>query len=275
MRRLLLAALLSMGAACAAPAAALAHTETASSGSVTAALSYDGAAASGFTNLRLSIRRGAATAYDRPVSATSCGNACLPDGMGRVPSVTVADLDRDGEPEVLLDLYTGGAHCCSLTQVFSWDAAAGFYRPAEHLWGDPGYRLTDIDRDGRPELESADDRFAYRFQSYAFSGLPVQVWHYDHGRFLDATRAFPALVRADARHWLHAFQHYGPRGLGAGYLAAWAADESLLGKRKLVAATLARALARGELRASPGQPAAGARFVRSLTGFLRRTGYLR
>ena len=29
--------------------------------------------------------------------------------------VTVRDLDGDGEPEVLVDLYSGGAHCCTYT----------------------------------------------------------------------------------------------------------------------------------------------------------------
>src|SRR5262245_46897289 len=33
------------------------------------------------------------------------------------PSARVRDLDADGEPEVFLDTYTGGAHCCSVTHV--------------------------------------------------------------------------------------------------------------------------------------------------------------
>ena len=35
--------------------------------------------------------------------------------------LTVRDLDGDGEPEVLVDLYTGGAHCCFYTVILRFD----------------------------------------------------------------------------------------------------------------------------------------------------------
>ena len=60
----------------------------------------------------------------------------------------VVDLDADGEPEVLVDAYTGGAHCCALTEILRFDGAA--YAPAETTWGNFGYALKDLDGDGPP-----------------------------------------------------------------------------------------------------------------------------
>jgi hypothetical protein len=180
------------------------------------------------------------------------------------------DLDADGEPEVLLDLYTGGAHCCFVSQVFSWDAATSTYRKAERNWGDPAYSLADLDHNGRVELKSADDRFAFTFAPYAFSGLPIQIWRYDHGTFVDVTRRYRALIAADARKWLRQFDHWAGQGEGRGFLAAWAADEERLGHGTLVARKLSRALRAGQLR---GGPPSAPRYVSDLKRFLRRHGY--
>src|SRR5712691_5346949 len=57
-------------------------------------------------------------------------------------------------------------------------------------WGNAGYRLVDLDHDGRPEFRSGDDRFAYAFTAFAASAWPVRIWHFDHGRMRDVTRAF-------------------------------------------------------------------------------------
>ena len=250
--------------------AALARTETASSGAVSAQLSYDNNAQHGFSNLRLSITRANSTAYSQPVSSGACAGLCSPAGFASKPSVRALDLDADGEPEVLLDLYSGGAHCCFISQVFSWDAATATYRKVERNWGDPGYRLADLDHNGRVELTSADDRFAFAFAAFAFSGLPIQIWRYDHGAFVDVTGRYRALIAADARRWLRQFDHWAPQGEGRGFLAAWAADEERLGHGPLVARRLARALRAGQLRGGP--PSASA-YVSALKRFLRRHGY--
>jgi hypothetical protein len=62
-----------------------------------------------------------------------------------------------------------------------------------------------------------------------------------------------------------------------GVLAAWAADEELLGRDRAVRSTLAAALARGELKAQnvtdlPRNPSA---YVAALLRFLASAGYRR
>jgi hypothetical protein len=260
--------MLGIVAVAAAPAAAT--TQSASSGSVTATFSFSGSVAP-FSSLRLAISRSGVTVYDQTVSSKACSSLCWPASATSPPSVRVVDLDREGEPEVVLDLYTGGAHCCSVTQVFRWNPGRGTYDRSERNWGDPGATLSDLRHDGRVEFKSADDRFAFTFAPFAYSGLPVQIWRYDAGRFIDITRSFPASVAADAKQWLKRYDRNRKARLGLGFLAAWAADEQLLGKRGLVTSTLNHELRRGHLTGLPGWTS-GRRYVRRLLKFLRHAG---
>jgi hypothetical protein len=154
-------------------------------------------------------------------------------------SIHARDLDADGEPEVVLDLYTGGAHCCFRTQIFTY-SAPGYARAAVHDWGNATARLKDVDRDGTAEVKSADGRFAYAFTSYAFSALPVRILRWRDDRLFDATQAFRHAVRKDARHWMRQYRHASidPRGV----LAAWAADRYRLGHRAAARRFLRRAV---------------------------------
>jgi hypothetical protein len=51
---------------------------------------------------------------------------------------------------VLVDAYSGGAHCCALTEIASFNGTG--YGVVESYWGNTGYALRDLDGDGRPEL---------------------------------------------------------------------------------------------------------------------------
>ena len=139
------------------------------------------------------------------------------------------DLDGDGEPEVLVDVSTGGAHCCAVSWVLRWDGAT--YAAVAHNWGDAAYRLQDVDGDGAPEFRSADTRFAYAFTAYAFSGFPVMTLAYRQGVFRDVTRRHEALVRQDARRQMREYRKRRSGRFSLGVLAAWTADQYLLGKR--------------------------------------------
>ena len=185
----------------------------------------------------------------------------------------VADIERDGSPDVILSLYSGGAHCCFITQVYRYDRAVSTYALSQRDFGDAGARLRTLG--GTPVFVSADDRFAYTFAPFAFSGLPLQIWSFAGGHFTDVTGRFRGMVGADARRWYRAFAANSAQGLGLGFIAAWAADEDLLGHRTLVARTLSAQLRAGRLRSSDGISKSGAAFVSALQRFLRRTGYAR
>lgn len=268
-----------LAAACGAAPAGAASTPSASGvsaheGAVEATLTWSGSGeglepASG---LSLAITRGGQQAYLAPVTSQACLTECgIERGDGG--PLLVSDLEGNGQPNVIVELYTGGAHCCSVLQIFTYDTGVMAYRPIERNFGDPGARVADVAGDGHLELESADDRFAYEFAPYAYSGLPLQVWSLREGRLVDTTSSFPKALAADAARCFTGFVRARSQGYGNGLIAAWAADEYRLGRRALVSRTLAREAARGNLRSREHYGPAGAAFVAKLKRFLKSNGY--
>jgi hypothetical protein len=199
-------------------------------GAVTATLEWD-KADFGIANPRLHVDR-AGVRYDLTI-ADICGEGCIvvPDDGTGDPSATsmvkVADLDADGEPEVLVDTFSGGAHCCLTARLLTWDGTG--YTPKDLSYGDVGYALRDADGDGRPELVGFDPRFSAAFTAFAGSGFPAQVLRVDHGAVTDVTRRFPAVVKADAKTHLGELRAAKRTDDVRGVLAAYVADQYLLG----------------------------------------------
>jgi len=146
-----------------------------------------------------------------------------------------------------------------------------------HTWGNVDYSVADINRDGRPELVSADDRFAYVFTSFAGSLFPIGIWHFEEGRLVDVTRLFPNAVKRDRAKLLNTYRSFRRQKIDVrGVLAAWMADMSLLGEQERGWATLEGAYRRGELGPRPdltGWPQ-GRAYIRTLRTFLRKLDYL-
>ena len=253
-------------AAGAAWAASAQEIRTAASGNVRARISYTPVNAFSVRNVRLTIVRAGKTVLDRRLR-----------GGDRPVTLLVRDLERDAEPEVIADRYTGGAHCCTYSLVYRYDEAARLYRLRRHNWGNYGYRLQDVDADRAPEFRTSDDRFAGRFTAYAASVPPIQIWSYRAGRFLDVTRRHPKLVRADAAElWRTYLRVRRMRGDVRGVLASYLADTYLLGTPRLGWRRVMAAYRRGELRALRGDTSpAGRRYLRILRRFLAAAGYAR
>jgi hypothetical protein len=255
------------------PSAALAVTQTASSGPVTASLSYsvknDKFDLPVYSGLRLTIVRNGTTAYSEPVSDPFCGTQCAPAIPGtKDSSVQVADIGNTGEPNVILSLYSGGAHCCTIAQVFSYDPTTGTYTMARRNFADPAFNLKRLTPGGPDRFVSANPSFEYAFTSYAQSGEPLQIWGFQNGQFTDVTRSYPALIRKNAALWWRLFRHNLSDGTGP--LSAWAADEELLGKNALVQSTLKAQLKAGHL---VGGFINGAKYVKTLNRLLVKLGY--
>ena len=220
----------------------------------------------------LKIVRGGRTVLDAPVQRLRC-----PDCQTfRPTSVQVRDLDG-GEPEVLLEMYTQGAHCCTVVLALRYDGHA--YRPKLLFFGNFGYKLVDLDADGLPEISAFDERFIYTYSAYVFSSAPPQISQYRQGRLIDVTRRFPALIRRDAAKVGKEFlaKKRPPKDVDLRtFVAVYVADQYLLGRPDEAKRALDYALAHGFLYTGKqylGSPA-GPNFVATLMRDLRKWGYL-
>ena len=205
--------------------------------------------------------------------ADVCSVGCIYAPSKDYTPLHVADLGGDAEPEVVADSYTGGAHCCIVSDVLYFTGAA--YARAEHNWGSYGYALKDLNGDGHPELNGYDAAFEDAFTSHAASFEPPLVLAYDptaSGALRDVTRAFPAVIRKNVKEALHIVavtrrQHAETLGGVASYVA----DLYLLGRGREARPYLARARKRGDLRTAFGK--APKSFERKLLAFLHKQGY--
>jgi hypothetical protein len=252
-------------------AAARTTTETSSFGGVKATFTFSGSAPK-IANMRLKIVRSGRAVYNEPVTSRYCGRLCQPGAFGRhTSSVRVLDIESDGQPDVILELYTGGASCCLVDQVFSFDPGVMTYIKSEHDFLTAGASIAKLG--GSWRFVSADGHFLCAFTDCADSGEPIQIWKFGGRRqFFDVTRNYPGLISRDAAKWMRLFKHHVANGVGL--IAPWAADEELLGHNALVQSTLKGLAAKGELRAGrlSGQPT-GQRFIAALNKLLRKLGY--
>jgi hypothetical protein len=272
-----LGALLCAGAASASPAPV---TERAAAGALTIELTYLLDKATDdferrYTRMHLRLTRADVVQVDADVPRMCPGCSTWP-GSGGDPassSVRARDLDGDGEPEAMLDLYTGGAHCCLYTTFFRY--VDGQYVRRVHSWSNPGYRLRDLGSDGRPEFLTADDRFNYAFSCYACSGAPLLVQRYAQGKLVTVTRRFPGLIRADAARWWATYKkalraHVPPTGILPTYLA----DEYLAGRSAAGWSRVRKAVARKDwARIAEPRWRNRASYLKAVRRFLVKTGY--
>jgi hypothetical protein len=134
-----------------------------------------------------------------------------------------------------------------------------------------GNPATSVTSDGEyAQIVTADNSFAYAFAPYASSGLPVEVLQFSPGRFADVTTQRLDLVTADAAKWWSAFTT--DPGNGLGVLAAWVADECVLGQGTGAWTTVGQLQAQGKLSGPAGWPT-GAAYVPALKSFLAQHGY--
>ncbi len=237
---------------------AMAKTETVESGDMRAEFSYEENEYC-IDNLQLKVIRDGQILLDQPVSSES--------GACRFFSLEIKNLDANPDPEVILDLYTGGAHCCIFSLIYRYAPAQKQYTSIEHFWGNGGYELKDLNRDSIAEFNSRDDRFAYAFASYAGSSYPLQIWQYRDGNMVDVTRSYPELIYNDAYQLWQRYTEYKNEyeEVARAALAAYLADKYMLGQSEDGWQRVREAY-QGSDRES---------FFKDLRNFLEETGYSR
>lgn len=133
-------------------------------------------------------------------------------------------------PSVVLTLYTGGLHCCTLTAIASMDAQGRWSVAHGRKLDGSGYDFEDIDGDDVVELVAPDNSFLYAFSAYSASFAPTRVARVEGARVVDVTgepRFRPFLIQH-----VHALE-FGrtPEQWGInGFLGGWVAAKALIGE---------------------------------------------
>lgn len=109
--------------------------------------------------------------------------------LDNIFDISLEQFQPGGNKYYLLQLYSGGAHCCSsllITEIKDNKFVvldSGFY-------GNSGYVVEDINKDGIKEIMSGYDMFAYAFTNYSETRFPLRVQKFENGKLVEITGNF-------------------------------------------------------------------------------------
>jgi len=96
-------------------------------------------------------------------------------------AVSGADINGDGLPDLVMSAWSGGAHCCFSSAVYSVGEDAKKVLTVESGNCGPG-AFEDLDGNGTQEFITCDDRWASTYCSFADSPLPRVIYSYNASR---------------------------------------------------------------------------------------------
>jgi hypothetical protein len=113
---------------------------------------------------------------------------------GWIDTMGTYDFNGDGKRNLLIGSYTGGAHCCIM--IFIGVMENGKFKIPDTLFlGNAGFNITDFEKDGKLEIETASDMFAYAFTNFAETRFPPRVYRVNNNKFVNVTKEYPKPVK--------------------------------------------------------------------------------
>lgn len=210
----------------------------------------------------------------------------------QIDSLCVIAFNREHTPGVMVDGYTGGAHCCEAPVIYLFNRGSSRYdkvvdmSPIDfenaHAF-DPNEGFLPLVVGSHVLLKTDDGSFDYAFGCYACSEAPIVLDSVGLDGLTDVTGQHPTIVAADAGAiWKNA-----QRALAAetpalqssvgpfGFLAPWVADECALGRGAMAWSTIESLNREGKLSNARYHLFATnhGSFVASLKAFLLRDDY--
>jgi hypothetical protein len=145
-------------------------------------------------------------------------------------SVSLKDLDNDKNAEVIVETYSGGAHCCTNNIVYLWQLNKQEFKQLETGEINGGGTFQDLNKDGKFEFTTIDNNFLYAFSSYAGSYPPSLILTIENGDFKNVTSQFPQYLKAIAWDMFKVIKENQNEGEINGVLAGYVAQKILLGQ---------------------------------------------
>ncbi|MGB3308600.1 MAG: hypothetical protein WBG32_04925 [Nodosilinea sp.] len=152
------------------------------------------------------------------------------DTAAMFAGIELMDLDSDGTPEVVVQTFTGGAHCCLAITTYTWQDEQFTPTYFGYLDGGGG-EFIDLNSDGLMEFVTLDNAFFYTFSSYAGSYPPSVILTYDNGEYRDTTPQFTNYLEDMAAGMRFTIEdpEFADRGDKNGVLAGYVAQSIRLG----------------------------------------------
>jgi hypothetical protein len=140
------------------------------------------------------------------------------------------DLDNDTLPELIVQTFSGGAHCCTNNLIYGWDERYSRFSDAETGDLDAGGGIfRDLNNDGQIEFVSLDNAFFYQFGAYAESFPPDQIFNYRNRTLVDTTRDYPTRLIERAQQMRASFLETKANGhISNAILAGYVAQSALI-----------------------------------------------
>ena len=106
------------------------------------------------------------------------------------------DLTGDGVRKIVFETWTGGAHGSTTYHVWSLGTAPRCLLAYDknNLFGEDDFEFRDLDGDGKREIVSWYDGFAYSISGAYTAMLPV-VFRLEHGVYRERTRRYPQVIK--------------------------------------------------------------------------------
>jgi hypothetical protein len=96
-----------------------------------------------------------------------------------IKTKALKNVTGDRVPEIVISSYSGGAHCCSQNYIIGLTDPLHFYLNLDT--GDNGIEFKDLNHDGKMEIETYEDVFAYWHTSFAASPMPQVILSLQNG----------------------------------------------------------------------------------------------
>jgi len=114
----------------------------------------------------------------------------------RITDIKEFDLDNDGKKEILINMFSGGAHCC--TNLYAGKIINNKFQFTDSiLWGNSFYEIEDLNKDKKFQVLGMNDMFAYAFTNYAQSQFNILIFGYANNKFVNVTKNFPKLIEEE------------------------------------------------------------------------------
>jgi hypothetical protein len=132
----------------------------------------------------------------------------------RITSITALDLDSNGKKEILIETYSGGAHCC--TSLYIGRIRGNSFKYIDTIyWGNCGFEIKDLNNDGRKEIIGCNDMFAYYFTNFAQSRFPVVIYSFSDNKVNIANEDFDSIIYKEIKEIKSELKDYLKRDLTA------------------------------------------------------------